>query len=340
MVYLFIKAPSTWSPSATYPLTDRITLKSAGHRPIRNYPVTDAISEMDTLYFISSSPDLMELRDLLRTWVMFHDFILDSQLLCRFFEREFLDNATNTVFVRSIEELRQEPKANMKTCDFDDIAEGMYAPYKPPQQVSYRELFARYQSLSEVDTWLLRSYLFQIETRDAYSIDHNLFEETRKYWQITSYVTLLESIFDHAPDCPGSVKSCSVCGKQDLQSHRRMSEKDWREEQLSKLIGDEELRNQYMKVIGAAFTIRNKTAHGSIVPVTPYPATVDVEFFTMHRAIHDLKKDMFALDTLVDLVRRVLRYLLLDRFFNLKTFPPLPESQVTTIFKWVAPTND
>ena len=338
MVYMVIKAPTTWSPSTTYPLTDRITLKSAGHRPIYNYPVKDAISEMDTLYFISSSSDLMELRDLLRTWVMFHDFILDSQLLCRFFEREFLDSATNTTLAYTIEGLQQEPKANMQICDYEDIAEEIYAPYKPPLKISYRELFARYQSLSEVDTWLLRSYLFQIETRDAYSIEHNLFEATRKYWQITSYVGLLENIFDHAPNCPGSVNSCSLCGKN--LPHRRSSEKVWRKEQLAKLIGDEELRNQYLRVVETAFTIRHKTAHAAIVPSTPYPETAVVESYNMDRAIHDLTKDMFALDGFIELVRRVLRYLLLDRFFDLKTFPPLPESQVTTILKWVAPTND
>jgi hypothetical protein len=337
MVYLFVKAPTTWSPSSTYLLTDTITLKSAGHRLIDNYPLAGGASEMDTLYFISSSLDLMELRDLLRTWVMFHDFILDSQL-CRFFERQYLDSDANTTSAYTIEGLQQEPKANMQICDYDDIAQGIYAPAKSPLQVSYKELFARYRSLSEVDTWLLRSYLFQLETRDTYSIDHNLFEATRKYWQITSYVTLLENIFDHAPDCPGSVKSCSVCGKK--LSHRLSGEKVWRKERLATLIADKELRSQYLRVIETAFTIRHKTAHAAIVPPTPYPETAEVESYKMDRAIHDLTKDMFALDGFIELVRRVLRYLLLDKFFDLKTFPPLPESRVTTILKWVAPTND
>src|SRR5258708_4014465 len=339
MFYLRTLVPTNWSPDATYQLTDKITLKSAGNRPIPLYSIASGTANFDTVYLISSSPDVMEQTQFLRTWVMFHDFIFDFQRLCQFFEREFLDNRDNPIFVRSIEELHQEPEANVRTIDFDNIAEGIYHPYKPSTQLSYRRLFERYQRFTESEQWLLKSYLFQVETRNTYSITHNLFEDTRKYWQITSYVTLLETILGHAEECEGSGELCSKCNKK-LPPHRKMSERDWRAAELFRLIGNEEVKNQYAQVINAAYEIRHRTAHAGKLSSPLYPEMSDAEVYNIARAIQDQKKDMFALDTLLVSVMRVLRYLLLDMFFDLKTFPPLPESQVTTILKWVAPTND
>lgn len=126
MLYLRTLVPTNWSPDTTYPLTDTITFKSAGNRPIPLSSMAGATANFDTMYVISTSPDVNEQTQFLRTWVLFHDFIFDFQRLCQFFEREFLDNRDDPILIRSIEELRQEPEANTRTIDFDNIAEAIY----------------------------------------------------------------------------------------------------------------------------------------------------------------------------------------------------------------------
>ncbi|MFL5662813.1 MAG: hypothetical protein ACJ8BW_15895 [Ktedonobacteraceae bacterium] len=259
----------------------------------------------------------------LRQWVLFHSFILHFPHLCYFLEDGRLQRH---------KPVKRKPKKDAKDVIDDNIGDKVYFLHPNSPAISYKALFEQYQSFTMEQMSLLRSYLLPLNRHQAGMI-YSLFDESRTYWQIAVYASVLEAIIGHASNCPGSVATCPVCNKQ-LQPHRQSSEKAWRESYLTSLIPDQIIRNEYLDVINTAYNeIRHPTAHAGVMPVPEYllPEIGTTETYDIKRTIGEFPANWSALYSLLMSVEFVTRYLLLDKLFRLNTFPKLLPLNVTRI---------
>ncbi len=277
----------------------------------------------DTLNFITEAQTQEEHIGKLRQWVLFHSFVLHFPHLCYFFEEGRL---------RNHKLLKRKLKISAKDVIKDNIGEKVYFLHSNPPPLSYKALFEQYQSFTREQMSLLRTYLLPLNRHQA-GMTYSLFDESRMYWQIAVYASALEAIIGHASNCPGSITSCPVCNKH-LQPHRQGNEKAWRESYLSSLVPDQEIRDEYLDVINTAYNeIRHPTAHAGVMPVPEYllPEIGTTETYGIKRTIGEFPADWSALYSLLTSVESVTRYLLLNKLFQLHTFPKLLPLNVTTI---------
>ncbi len=329
MNFFFTKVPTQWSPKTAVKLPDGITLKPANRVQIRNYPGPEAITYFDTLYFISHARSVEEHIDKLKRWALFHALIIDEHI-CYFIENGRLQRHRQTSRMGNI---RRYGTANAYVVDFAEIARQMYWLHEPTTAIDYRTLYEQFETFNGEKISLLRTYLLQIEQSGFMYQQYSLFDESRTYWQIAVYASVLEAIIGHASNCPGSVTTCPICNKH-LQPHRQKSEREWRESYLKPLIPDQAIRNEYLDIINTAYNqIRNPTAHAGVMPIPQYlsPLAGTTEVYDTSRAIQQFPMDKSALFSLVISVKNITRYLLLYKLFQLNTFPRLIPLKVTQI---------
>jgi hypothetical protein len=130
------------------------------------------------------------------------------------------------------------------------------------------------------------------------------------------------------------LKSCSVCGKQNLNPHRSQAEKEWRSAFLENVISDKEVRKEYLTAINAAYDeIRNKTAHPGTLPVPEYLLNfAGTKTYGLDESIQEFRDDLAALSSLALSIRSATWFLLTNKLFGLTTFPKLPS--ITFSSKW------
>jgi disulfide oxidoreductase YuzD len=194
--------------------------------------------------------------------------------------------------------------------DFTNIARQVYWLHEPTTAINYRTLYEQYETFTDANISLLRSYLLQIEQRCFMYQQYSLFDESRTYWQIAVYASVLEAMIGHANNCLGSVTMCPICNKY-LQPHRQKSEKEWRESYLTPLIPDQAIRNEYLDIINTAYNeIRHPIAHAGVMPIPQYlsPLTGTTEVYDTSRAIEQFPIDKSALSSLVISVKDITRY--------------------------------
>jgi hypothetical protein len=262
MSFFFTKVPSQWSPNTAVKLPDGITLKPANRVQFRNYPGPGATMYFDTLFFISQARSVEEHIEKLKRWSLFHSLIIDEHI-CHFLENGRLQTHRQT---NRIGNIRRYGTANAYVVDFTDIARQLYWLHEPTTVIDYTMLYDQFETFNEANISSLRTYLLQIDPRGVSYQQYSLFDESRTYWQIAVYASVLEAMIGHASNCPGSEISCPVC-KKHLPAHRQGSEKDWREAYLSRLVVDKAIRDEYLKVINTAYNeIRHPTAHAGVMP--------------------------------------------------------------------------
>ncbi len=329
MSFFFTKVPTQWSPNTIVNLPDGITLKPANRAQFRNYPGLGATVYFDTLYFISQAQSVEEHIAKLKRWTLFHAFLL-SPHICYFLENGLLQKHKQTGRIGNI---RSYGTPNSYAVDFTNIARQVYWLHEPTIRIDYITLYEKFEAFTDEAMSLLRAYLLQIEQRSFNYQQYSLFDESRTYWQIAVYASVIEAIIGHANNCPGSVTTCPICNKH-LQPHRQKSEKEWRETYLSRLIVDKAVRDEYLEVINTAYNeIRHPTAHAGVMPIPQYfsPLAGTTEVYDTSRAIRQFPIDKTALFSLVISVKDITRYLLLHQLFQLNTFPQLRPLHVTTI---------
>jgi hypothetical protein len=329
MSFFFTKVPSQWSPNTAVKLAGDITLKPANRIRLRNYPSPGSTAYFDTLYFISQARSVEEHIEMLNRWALFHALIIDEHI-CHFIENGLLQKHRQKSRMGNI---RKYGTANANVVDFTTIARQVYWQHEPTMVIDYRTIYEQFETLNDENLSLLRTYLLQIEQRGFRYQKYSLFDESRTYWQIAVYASVLEAIIGHASNCPGSITTCPICNKH-LQPHRQGSEKEWRESYLKPLIPVQAIRDEYLGVINAAYNlIRHPTAHAGVMPIPKYLSTLagTTETYDTSRAIQQFPMDKSALFSLVISVKDITRYLLLHKLFQLNTFPQLIPLKVTRI---------
>lgn len=329
MSFFFTKVPSQWSPTTAVKLRGDITLKPANRIKLRNYPGAGGTMYFDSLYFISSARSVEEHIEKLKKWALFHALIIDGNI-CRFIEDGRLQKHRQT---RRIGNIRRYGAANVYVVDFTNIARQVYWLHEPTTGIDYRALYEQFEAFTDADTSLLRAYLLPIEQRGVTYQQYSLFDESRTYWQIAAYASVLEAIIGHAGNCPGSVTTCPIC-KKHLQPHRQDSEREWRKSYLKPLIPDQAIRNEYLDIINTAYNqIRHPTSHAGVMPIPQYlsPLAGTTEVYDTSRAIQQFPIDKSALFSLELSISSITSYLLLHKLFQLNTFPRLRPLNVTSI---------
>jgi len=167
------------------------------------------------------------------------------------------------------------------------------------------------------------------------SLNLDLFAEMSRYWQVVSYVTILESTLGHPANCAENTP-CPTCGKQRV--HRAGTEREWRRQHFESIGMKEDVKGEYLRIIETAYSeIRHPTAHAGDIPVPQYIPVVGEETYDVTRSAMEFGTDMHALDSLIYSVRAVTRYLLLYRLFGLRLFPRLPTYHVKHISATATP---
>ncbi len=317
--------PKSVSPTTTYQISHDIALKPATRAYYKDPFGGSGSAYLGRLFFITNASSTEEHIQKLKKWIVFHSFVFWFPFLCDLFERGLL---TQHHRANSIDEIKDTDtsEVNEILTDFENVTPQIYFLTPPSITRSYKSLYQRYEGLSAKDIALLETCLFQIRLLPVSYGSYVLFEPRRHYWQIAIYCTVLEEILGHAPNCPGSVTSCSICKRQNLMPHRSKSEKDWWDDVLSEFIKDEKVKKQYLQIIIAAFyKIRHKTAHPGQLPVPPmvFPEK-EREIYDIKRAIKEFGTDDLALQSLHSHVSHLTRYLLLHKIFQLDILPEIP----------------
>lgn len=328
MFYL-TKVSVQWSPASDYELAVDIRLKPA-NRTAYTEGLAGATLYQDTCLYITASATPEEHEAKLRTWVLFHALVFDSgALLMHQYEAGTLKTEGP---VDSYDDIAADASSSAYVCDYDDIGAQVYFPSGTTEEIRYQRLFEQYSGLNRAKAHLARVFLYQTEPMTMPNAKYSLFKETKLYWQITNYVTVLEAIIGHAPNCT-SVLRCDVCGRS-LPPHRQQSEAEWNKNYLTDLGIDTTTRDEYLQVLAAAYSkIRHPVAHGSALatPTYLFPLAGETETYDVARSIEDFGADMSALYSLSLSVREVTRYLLLNHLFALRAFPGLRSFHVTSV---------
>lgn len=328
--YYYTSVPVCWGPNKSYDLPPNVSLAPSGQSAIPDYPAPGMNLPFDHVLFISGADNEKQHIDRLQQWVLFHAFLLNDLHLCSFFETGRLHPH------ECVESLVDIPKAasdNANPCDFDNVSNLVYFMHAPAQSTNYRKLWVNYKSLAPTDLHLIRTLLFQTDPRKTWQITYNLFPDMRQRWQATNYLTILEAIIGHAENCPESEKKCNTCGRQ-VNPHRRMSEDMWRRQYLSNLGVDSPIIDDYVCVIRTAYKgIRSRTAHpsGALELPPTYPSVEGTQVYDVPKSTQEYPHDLFALDSLLQSLYDITRYLLLHRVFKLSIFPELDPLKATSV---------
>ena len=325
MSFIYSKVPTQWSPHDTYQVSNGMYLKPAGRISVENYPVKGSEQHFDFTFFITEGEDTGEHIKNLIQWILFHCFIFHEIHACNFLENNMISNHTIADSLKAISDLNSEPTSY--PLDYDNIGQQVYWLYKGYiPNISYRQEFKKYLSLSKKEQATFTNYLLTLNVRRPY----DLFHLHRLYWQMAKNAVLLEQIISHAPTCKNKIEICCLeCSRKDsiLYSHRTKSESEWCKERLREIINNEDTVAAYLKVIGVAFDkIRHPTVHKAIAPSAQRIEQVTaLEIYDIERTIAEFKDDVVALENLVMLIADITRYLLLNKLFGLSIFP-IPET--------------
>src|ERR1700733_11534158 len=83
------------------------------------------------------------------------------------------------------------------------------------------------------------------------------------YWALLHIINLIGDIIGDPPNCDCTPEKCNRCGRTP-PSHRRLSQRDWRREQLNAWLSDNSRVEEYTTLIETAYRIRNRMSHGPL----------------------------------------------------------------------------
>lgn len=323
-MFYYTLVPTQWSPIKEYNLSNDVYLVPGGREGYENYPFINATSYFDNLIFITKSVNENEHIEKLKSWVVFHSFIFHQNIALNFFEDGKLNKHN---FSKTLKEIKiKVTKPNAYSINFENISQQVYWLYKGSlPTITYNAYYERYLKLDDVFHSLILNYLLNLNSNTTVSHIYDIFSLHKRYWDTVKNIVLIEEIIGHALDCKTNLlNKCFECKRNNItQTHRKMSEYDWRYKYLLKTINNEKTVKEYIKIINTAFNkIRNPMAHSAISPTAKIiPQTKRLEIYDIDRTITEFKDNWTALLNLSILIENILRYLLLNKIFELNIFP-------------------
>ncbi|MFA5871572.1 MAG: hypothetical protein WC858_02510 [Parcubacteria group bacterium] len=261
--------------------------------------------------------------EILKNWIIFHTFVLNSHYTLSEFEK---NGTGNLEFIK--EKL-------ICAIDYDDVLPYVYFFQKNSAEKtvkSYQKLYATFLELKTDEIELVINYLTRLNKGTTYP--NKLITDT-SYWQLMIYYSIIDKLIGTQPFCD-KLFYCDGCKRAGLQ-HHSVSPSDWRNHRLTELIpGNPDAQNAYGEIIETVNKrIRHKTVHESLIPTAKnHIETVPGEtiIYDLDKTKKNYKHDPVALLSLVIQMEDVARYLLLNHLFKLNIFPiPKPLRSTTVV---------
>ncbi len=325
---------------------DRLCARYLGqHKPIAPYPLTNGLLILPAgsgmfpygpggeirlnISFLVGSKEMSN-SDLIikyREWLVFDSFVLNDHFPIFYFD----ESKTGILEIVPTGELHEEATPDYKQIDYGNIADVvlMTAPEKKElPKISYSDLFAIYcglpSEIREMLEWFVSEPYLPFTRDKAFS--------NTNYWQLVHKTILLERLIGMPPKCSGSFGPCTVCGLS-LPPHNSVPRRKWLRQYLATRIDNDGIAEEYASVIEAGVDVRNKIAHVPMFDRSSMPELVpgEPQTYGVDRAIGEYEHDSVALNSLLNSLRDIARFLLLDKAFRIKYFPSLRPLKVVRV---------
>lgn len=261
----------------------------------------------DSVAVESSSEDWLVINE----WAAFHAFIFDDS--------NFLDWYEGADY--SLDTLVPEA-SNSQAVDYQDISGRVYFPSSYPAPLRYQDLFEKFIERKD-DRFPVLNYFNSFLTRTCVSAVRGIRDNT--YWRILALFSVVEFLVGPIPTHRDKVTCAST--KSDINwDHNDMPQREWIEAYLMRVISDQPTVKEYLEVIVEVRNrIRHKTVHASSVPSARlvHGEEGELAIYDWPKTREEWKSDSTALLSLELRIRKIARYLLLNRMFDLALFPPL-----------------
>lgn len=263
---------------------------------------------------------------LIDNWVYFHALLADSRLPIY-----ALHAKGEEVSSFQVDEFDNKGNSNIKprVINFDplDLLPAVYLGFDDVPEITYEQAYKSYLAKDEVYFSAVKNYFV------AQDINHNkrLRYIDISYWQVVMLVSTLEALLPPPIFCKGKCEEC----KKDVKHVLNDPGKDWNELLFNK-IADKKIRRQYRDILDETrWKIRNDTVHNGLAPekstwrAAPLPNGKTE--FTAAKSLSEYKSDRYSLESLIDHLRQICRYTLLNEIFKSNVFPPLKGIEVNSI---------
>ena len=275
---------------------------------------------------------------LIDNWVYFHALLADSRLPVyalhakgeepSSFQLNEFDNKGNVNIVPRVINF-----------DSDDLLPAVYLDYEEPPEVSYKQAYDAYVKQDDIYFSAVKNYFVAQDI----SFNKRLRYIDNSYWQIVMLVSTLEALLPPPVFCKGK---CETCGK-GVSHVLNDPGKDWNKILFNK-ITDKGTRKQYRDVLDEArYKIRNDTVHNGLAPGNTFwkagHLPNGITEYTTAKSIEEYKTDRYSLESLIEQLRQICRYTLINKAIACDVFPKLKgldiHSQTLTITEPTATIN-
>lgn len=207
--------------------------------------------------------------------------------------------------------------------DYNDILDSVYG-VTSGKAMSYKSIYENYLASEESYLVAVKNYFLAQDV----NFNKRLRTFNTSYWQVVMLMSAMEALLPKPEFCKGE---CSTC-KTNINHVTAMVDKDWNE-LLFKRIKDKEVRKQYRLILDVARTkIRNDTVHNGLAPsfigAMPVAMPDGITEYTTEKAIEEYGNDSYSLESLIDQLEQICRYLLLNQIIREDVFPPLKGIEV------------
>jgi hypothetical protein len=258
-------------------------------------------------------------------WIYFHSLLAGSRLPLYAFQA-FGHSESDF----RVQELDPEKYPNIAAremrLDFNNILPGIYWMPEIKEVSSYSQIYNAYLGMDDVYIAALKNYFL------AQDIDFNkrLRFVDPAYWQVVMLISAMEALLPRPEFCKGK---CEVCEK-GVNHPINNADKDWKELLFSR-IASKEIRKQYRLIFDVARSeIRNNTVHNGLMPalIVGRASLKDgVTEYTTQKAIEEYRSDDNSLVSLVEQLRQMCRYVLLNALIKKDIFPALKGTEVHSV---------
>ena len=260
---------------------------------------------------------------LIDSWVYFHSLLADSRLPIYMFQAKGEEPSSF-----QLDEFDNKGDVNIipRVINFysADLLPAVYLDYDNVPEITYKQAYEGYLEQNEIYISAVKNYFL------AQDINHNkrLRYIDNSYWQIVMLISTLEALLPAPVFCKGK---CEACGKR-INHVLNEAGKDWNELLFNK-ITDKEVRKQYRDVLDEArWKIRNDTVHNGLAPGNTFWKSTSlpdgVTEYTTSKSLEGYKTDMYSLESLIEQLKQICRYTLLDKAIKYSIFPKLKGLEV------------
>lgn len=255
-------------------------------------------------------------------WIYLHSLLADSCLPVYSFQA-FGHEASDFNTFEFI--AKDYPEVVPREINFDpnDVLPAVYLDYEPEPTVKYADIYASYIDLGEKYWVSVKNYLLAIDI----NFNKRLRCVNPAYWQVVMLISAMEALLPVPAYCKGV---CAVC-KKGLHHSTGNADQDWKNLIFGN-IKNKNVRKQYRLIFDVARSeIRNHTLHNGLMPslIIGQGSLADgVTEFTTNRAIEDYRTENYSIESLVEQLRQMCRYVLLNQITGCAIFPELKGTEV------------